>query len=80
MRSWEGARLDANGTVVQLKFSNSGGSRIRLYYRSYSEEKLGLNESFGTFGFDLGEYWNNIYWAPVGPIVESPLWDSRRWQ
>jgi len=77
MRSWEGARLDANGTVVQLKFSNSGGSRIRLYYRSYSEEKLGLNESFGTSAdYDLGRYWNNIYWAPVGPIGESPYWDS----
>jgi hypothetical protein len=78
-----GLPLDANGTVVQLKFSNSGGLRIRLYYRSYSEEKLGLNESFGTSGYDLGRSWYDIYWAPVGPIVESPYWDSlgyiRRW-
>jgi hypothetical protein len=78
-----GLPLDANGTVVQLRFSNSGGLRIRLYYRSYSEEKLGLNESFGTSGWAVGTVWNNIYWAPVGPIVESPYWDSlgyiRRW-
>jgi hypothetical protein len=78
-----GLPLDANGTVVQLRFSNSGGLRIRLYYRSYSEEKLGLNESFGTSGWAVGTVWNNIYWAPVGPISESPYWDSlgyiRRW-
>ena len=71
-----GQLLDANGTVVQLKFSNSGGLRIRLYYRSYSEEKLGLNESFGTSGWAVGTFWNNIYWAPPGPIGESPYWNS----
>ena len=72
-----GQLLDANGTVVQLKFSNSGGLRIRLYYRSHSEEKLGLNESFGASAdWAVGMFWNNIYWAPVGPIGESPYWDS----
>jgi hypothetical protein len=79
---WGGRSLNANGTVVQLKFSNSGGLRIRLYYRSYSEEKLGLNESFGTLSgtTDIGRYWFNIYWAPVGPIDESPSWNIDRGQ
>jgi len=78
-----GLPLDANGTVVQLKFSNSGGLRIKLYYSSYSGEKLGLNESFGTLvatDLDLGKYWFNIYWAPAGPIDESPNWDIGRGQ
>jgi len=78
---WPSPVFAANGTVVQLKFSNTGGLRIKLYYRHFLEQTLGLNESFGTSAVnasDLGKYWFNIYWAPIGPIDEGPNLDTNR--